>query len=166
MVDNQLWDEFHRVVNISSRELSEWLRTDSAGPAAEELPDRAGDPTGHHVLAILRKRKADLTADDERVMRTVVDQVHAQRHGPLRNSCTASVAVKRGDQPSSTRARVESIRGSRSTASNRQGDAGTRCNLQAAARTARTGPAGTRTVRAWSSSAMVEVSTTGSAATL
>jgi hypothetical protein len=29
-VDDALWEEFHRVVNMSSRELLEWLRTRSA----------------------------------------------------------------------------------------------------------------------------------------
>lgn len=83
MTDNELWDEFHRVVNMSSRELAEWLRTESAGPDDEELPDRAGTETGRQVLHILGKRKADLTAGDERVMRRVVDHVHAHRRDDL-----------------------------------------------------------------------------------
>ena len=29
-VDDELWEEFHRVVNMTSRELEEWLRTHSA----------------------------------------------------------------------------------------------------------------------------------------
>lgn len=83
MVDDTLWDEFHRVVNMTSRQLSEWLRTESATTQDEELPDRAGSKTGQQVLHILRKRKADLTPDDERVMRYVIDQVHAQRRDDL-----------------------------------------------------------------------------------
>ncbi|MPY78231.1 MAG: DUF3140 domain-containing protein [Actinophytocola sp.] len=82
-MDNALWDEFHHVVNMTSRELSEWLRTESATPDDEELPDRAGTETGRHVLHVLRKRKADLTADDVEVIRYVVDQVHAQRRADL-----------------------------------------------------------------------------------
>ncbi|HKS47916.1 MAG TPA: DUF3140 domain-containing protein [Amycolatopsis sp.] len=53
-----LWDEFHRVVNLNSRELSEWLRTRAADENTEELPDQAGPPTGRHVLEILRKRRS------------------------------------------------------------------------------------------------------------
>lgn len=83
MIDDELWEEFHRVVNMSSRELSDWLRVESAGQETEALPDQAGSATGHHVLAILRKRKADLTGEDERVMREVVDQVLAQRRDDL-----------------------------------------------------------------------------------
>lgn len=83
MIDDALWDEFHQVVNMTSRELSEWLRTESATPEGEEVPDRAGSKTGQHVLSVLRKRKADLTAEDVELIRYVVDQVHAQRRDDL-----------------------------------------------------------------------------------
>lgn len=82
-IDDELWDEFHRVVNMTSRELSEWLRTRSAGEEREELPDQAGTPTGREVLGILGKRRGDLDAEDARVMRRVVDRVHAQRRDDL-----------------------------------------------------------------------------------
>jgi hypothetical protein len=82
-VDDELWTEFHRVVNMSSRELSEWLRTRSAQPDTEALPDQAGTPTGQRVLAILGKRRTDLDTEDVRVMRTVVDRVHAERREDL-----------------------------------------------------------------------------------
>ncbi len=39
--DAELWEEFRRVVNMSSRELADWLRTCSASPDAEQLPDQA-----------------------------------------------------------------------------------------------------------------------------
>jgi hypothetical protein len=82
-VDEDLWNEFHRVVNMSSRELSEWLRVRSADDETEELPDQAGTATGQHVLSILRKRKTDLDPDDVRVMRNVVERVHAERREDL-----------------------------------------------------------------------------------
>jgi hypothetical protein len=82
-VDDELWNEFHRVVNMSSRELGEWLRTDSAQAEVEALPDQAGTQTGQHVLAILGKRRTDLTDEDARVMHTVVDRVHAARRDDL-----------------------------------------------------------------------------------
>ncbi|MGH3913157.1 MAG: DUF3140 domain-containing protein [Pseudonocardiaceae bacterium] len=81
--DNELWDEFHRVVNMSSRELAEWLRTRSAGPDAESFPDQAGTPTGQQVLHILGKRRTDLNSEDLRVMRRVVDRVNAERRDDL-----------------------------------------------------------------------------------
>lgn len=83
MVDDTLWDEFHTVVNMTSRELSDWLRTRDAGEEAEAVPDQAGTPTGREVLAVLGKRRGDVTAEDERVMALVVDRVRAQRREDL-----------------------------------------------------------------------------------
>ena len=82
-VEQELWDEFHRVVNMTSRELSDWLRVRSADEQTEQFPDQAGSQTGRHVLAILGKRRGDLTEDDERVMRNVVDRIHAERRSDL-----------------------------------------------------------------------------------
>jgi hypothetical protein len=82
-VDDELWDEFHRVVNMTSRELGEWLRTRDAGEESEQLPDQAGPPTGQQVLAILGKRRQDLNPHDADVMRRVVDRVLAQRREDL-----------------------------------------------------------------------------------
>jgi len=70
-----LWDEFHRAVNMTSQELAAWLRTQDAGENAEPLPDEAGSEAGQHVLAILQKRRTDLTDDDVRLMYKVVDLV-------------------------------------------------------------------------------------------
>ncbi|NGO07403.1 DUF3140 domain-containing protein [Streptomyces sp. HC44] len=72
-----LWDEFHRVVNMTSQELSTWLRTRDASPLTEPLPDQAGSEAGQHILSILAKRRRDLTDDDVRLMRKVVDRIHA-----------------------------------------------------------------------------------------
>src|SRR5256885_13778326 len=82
-VDDELWTEFHRVVNMTSRELEDWLRTRDAGPEDEPLPDEAGPPTGHQVLAILRKRRVDPDDRDAHVMRKVVARVHAERRDDL-----------------------------------------------------------------------------------
>ncbi|CAL9551185.1 hypothetical protein SUDANB95_04402 [Actinosynnema sp. ALI-1.44] len=78
-----LWDEFHRVVNMTSLELEDWLRTRSADENSEALPDQAGTPTGQEVLRVLRKRRTDLTTEDVRVMRKVVERVHEQRRDDL-----------------------------------------------------------------------------------
>ena len=82
-VDDELWDEFHRVVNMTSRELDDWLRVRSADEETEALPDQAGTETGRHVLSILGKRRTDLTDDDVRVMQNVVDRVLAERRDDL-----------------------------------------------------------------------------------
>jgi hypothetical protein len=73
-----LWDEFHRVVNMTSQELAAWLRVSDAAEESEPLPEHAGSPTGQHVLAILQKRRTDLTEDDLDVMYKVVDTVTAE----------------------------------------------------------------------------------------
>lgn len=83
--DDELWAEFHRVVNMSPWELADWLSTRPASPLAESLPDQAGTSTGQHVLQILSKCRSDLNSDDLHVMRKVVQRVHAgrQSHGEL-----------------------------------------------------------------------------------
>jgi len=78
-VDDELWEEFHQAVNMTSRELGDWLRESEAGTGTEQLPDQAGSAVGRQVLAILGKRRADLTTDDAAVMAAVVDRVRTER---------------------------------------------------------------------------------------
>ncbi|USQ84602.1 DUF3140 domain-containing protein [Streptomyces phaeoluteigriseus] len=70
-----LWEDFNRVVNMTSQELAAWLRVRDAEETTEVPPEEAGTRTGRQVLAILQKRRTDLTEDDLRVMREVVDEV-------------------------------------------------------------------------------------------
>jgi hypothetical protein len=81
VVDDQLWEEFHEVVNMSSRELADWLRTRGAGLDTEEVPDRAGPAVGRQVLDVLGRRRTDVTPADVEVMTAVVQRVREQR-GP------------------------------------------------------------------------------------
>jgi hypothetical protein len=76
-----LWEEFHRVVNMTSADLSTWLSTESAAEESEQLPESSGSQTGRHVLAILQKRRMDLTDDDVRAMHEVVDVVDRELAG-------------------------------------------------------------------------------------
>ncbi|MEO3749389.1 DUF3140 domain-containing protein [Streptomyces sp. B6B3] len=78
-----LWNDFHRVVNMTSHELSEWLRTRHAHEDSEELPEDAITGKGRRVLAVLQKRRMDLTDGDVRVMRQVVGMVDEQRRDDL-----------------------------------------------------------------------------------
>jgi hypothetical protein len=78
-VDDELWQEFHDVVNMTSRELQDWLMTRDAGTDTDPLPDQAGPDRSQEVLAVLGKRRTDLTPDDARTMRSVVDTVRALR---------------------------------------------------------------------------------------
>jgi hypothetical protein len=79
VVDDELWDEFHRLVNMNSKELLDWLRTESSSERTEALPENAGPPLGHQVLAILGKRRVDLLPEDLEVMRKVIKKIHLQR---------------------------------------------------------------------------------------
>jgi Protein of unknown function (DUF3140) len=83
IVDDELWQDFHTVVNMTSRELRDWLAVQGAGEETEEVPDQAGSHLGHRVLAILAKRRADLTSDDVDVMEQVVERVTSQRREDL-----------------------------------------------------------------------------------
>jgi hypothetical protein len=84
---DELWYEFRRVVNMSPRELADWLCTHKAGPDAgtaagtdtESLPGQAGILTGQQVLHVLSKRRTDLTPEDFELMRRVIRRVHAER---------------------------------------------------------------------------------------
>ena len=82
-VSGELWDEFHLVVNMTSRELTEWLRTSAAGEETEELPDQAGRSLGQRVAGILAKRRSDLTDEDVAAMTKVVDLVRSERREDL-----------------------------------------------------------------------------------
>jgi ribosomal 50S subunit-associated protein YjgA (DUF615 family) len=70
-----LWQQFHDAVNMTSRELQDWLQTEAAHEGSEELPDQAGHELGRRVLAILGKRRTDLTDDDVAVMRRVLERI-------------------------------------------------------------------------------------------
>jgi hypothetical protein len=83
VVSDELWEEFHRVVNMTSRELAEWLRVRSADELSEVPPDQAGTETGQAVLHILGKRRTDLTDHDVKVMEKVVRKVLDERREDL-----------------------------------------------------------------------------------
>jgi hypothetical protein len=42
-VDTALWDQFHRVVNMTSRELMDWLHTLAAEPRGQRAPIHLAD---------------------------------------------------------------------------------------------------------------------------
>lgn len=93
IVSDELWDEFHRVVNMTSRELREWLMVRSAGEDGETFLDQAGTETGQQVAHILSKRRTDLTDKDVAVMEKVVGKIHEERREDLEP--TAGQAVWR-----------------------------------------------------------------------
>ena len=82
-ISDEMWDEFHLVVNMTSRELNDWNRTRQASEEAEPFPDQAGTSLGHRVAAILAKRRTDLTDEDVDAMTKVVDVVRRERRDDL-----------------------------------------------------------------------------------
>jgi DNA topoisomerase VI subunit B len=71
--------EFGEAVNMTARQLEEWLATDesrSVGQREEGDTEAVGHEMGRHVVEILRARRADLTDEDEERMRKVVGYVH------------------------------------------------------------------------------------------
>jgi hypothetical protein len=78
-VSDELWNEFHELVNMTSRELEDWLRTDSAGETTEPTPDDTGHELGEQVVHILGKRRTDLTDADVAAMERVVRRVRRER---------------------------------------------------------------------------------------
>ena len=54
LLADELWNEFHRVVNMTSHELRDWLLTRSGGEDGAVEPGTqggVGTPTGQEVLA-------------------------------------------------------------------------------------------------------------------
>ena len=80
-ISDELWQDFHDVVNMSSRELRDWLATDASPEGSDALPDQAGADRSRAVLGILGKRRTDLTQQDAEVMESVVDEIQSAR-GP------------------------------------------------------------------------------------
>ncbi|MPY80651.1 MAG: DUF3140 domain-containing protein [Actinophytocola sp.] len=74
----ELWQRFHELVNMTSRELTDWL-----GTSEELAPDPAqrAPALGVAVLGILRKRRTDLTGDDRDIMWQVISVVEDETAG-------------------------------------------------------------------------------------
>lgn len=80
------WDDsddtvvrFREVVNLSARELNDWLCATCDLPPGQRRADPC--PLGLAVLAVLSKRRADLTPADLDVMRKVIGFVGQESDG-------------------------------------------------------------------------------------
>lgn len=75
----EIWERFHAAVNMTSRELLDWLGTqpDLAPHPGENQPAKLGLA----VVDVLGKRRTDLTEADVEVMRKVVDVVEEETEG-------------------------------------------------------------------------------------
>ena len=75
MVDDEqdVRDEFGRSVNMTRKELSDWLDTEESKAAGQHTDggESTGHESGRHIVAILEKDQGDLTEDDLAHMRKV-----------------------------------------------------------------------------------------------
>lgn len=72
---DELWDDFHSCVNLSSEQLRDWLLTEASGEQAFGPADLSLPEPGGTVLAVLGKRRGDLTDADREVMAEVVQRI-------------------------------------------------------------------------------------------
>ena len=76
--DEQVVEEFDEAVNMSRKELEEWLETEESKEVGQK--DGGGESKGHEsgrkIVEILRKDNSDYTYDDIEHMRRVVSYVH------------------------------------------------------------------------------------------
>lgn len=84
--DQSTWDEFQKAVNMTAKELHEWLDTATSKEVGQK--DEGGESTGHasgrRIIDILGRKKADLTEDDYDHMRKV--NAYVKRHSAQRPS--------------------------------------------------------------------------------
>src|SRR5215207_2955537 len=88
----QVIQEFNEAVNMSRKELEEWLQTDESKSVGQS--DDGGESKGHEsgrkIVEILDKNKTDYSSDDIDHMRRVVSYVHRHQsqkpEGDVKNS--------------------------------------------------------------------------------
>jgi Protein of unknown function (DUF3140) len=76
--DEQVVEVFDEAVNMSSKELEEWLETEESKEVGQK--DGGGESKGHEsgrkIVEVLRKDKSDYTDEDVEHMRRVVSYIH------------------------------------------------------------------------------------------
>lgn len=73
---DELWAEFHSLVNVTSDRMRTWLLTQGSGEDVFTAdPDMDLPQPGRQILHVLGKRKVDLTREDIEVMREAVDRI-------------------------------------------------------------------------------------------
>src|ERR671916_1141765 len=94
--DEQVVEEFDETVNMSRKELEEWLETEESKEVGQK--DGGGESKGHEsgrkIVEILGKNESDYTDEDIEHMRRVVSYVHRhQAQGPKAMSRTPTGAT-------------------------------------------------------------------------
>jgi hypothetical protein len=105
MADDDVQTGFDDAVNMTAGELEKWLGTDESKAAGQHKGggESTGHESGRRIVAILGRKKADLTDDDRAHMRKVVGYVHrhlAQRpKGDIEDSTWRHSLMNWGHDP-------------------------------------------------------------------
>jgi hypothetical protein len=79
---SQIRKDFDEAVNMTPAALEKWLESDDSkrvgwkGPDGKGAGESVGHKSGAHIVAIKRKKQAELTDDDYAHMQKVVGYVH------------------------------------------------------------------------------------------
>jgi Protein of unknown function (DUF3140) len=90
--DDQVIQEFDEAVNMTRKELEEWLKTDELKSVGQSDggSESKGHESGRKILQILDKNKTDYSSDDIDHMKRVVSYVHRHQsqkpEGDVKNS--------------------------------------------------------------------------------
>jgi hypothetical protein len=76
--DEQVVEEFDEAVNMSPKELEEWLETEESKEVGQKDggSESKGHESGRKIVEVLEKDESDYTEDDIDHMRRVVSYVH------------------------------------------------------------------------------------------
>ena len=76
--DAQVVEEFQEAVNMSAKELEDWLQTDESQEVGQKDggDESKGHQSGRKIVEILGKKEPDYTDDDLDHMRRVVSYIH------------------------------------------------------------------------------------------
>ena len=102
---NDIHALFKQDVNMTASELEKWLKTEESHAAGQHKDgaESIGHQSGEHIVRILHKKKADLTADDEHQMHRVHSYISrhlAQRpHGDVTNTTWRHSLMNWGHDP-------------------------------------------------------------------
>ena len=72
----QTIEEFEDAVNMTPKELEEWLQTDESRSVGQGNGESKGHESGRKIVEIKNKKKSDCTDDDLEHMKKVTGYVH------------------------------------------------------------------------------------------
>ena len=82
----QTIDDFEKSVNMTRKELEEWLQTEESKSVGQGEGESTGHESGRKIVGILQKNKSDYTDEDIEHMKKV--NAYVKRHlgqGPKNN---------------------------------------------------------------------------------